>query len=145
MTVFRKALRPGRSGAGRRRSALGLNRARELQRTGAAAPARAGLRAGSAANGTVCVSSAEDKGAVMTATSPDVVWVIVTVGGFTIHLLTVLRAITRPDRTLAWRVARVAVMMCLPVIGVVTAPAWIGITPFSGYWENRILAMRRIA
>ena len=51
--------------------------------------------------------------------SDDLVWAIVAVGGFAIHLLTVLRAITRPNRTPASRVAWIAVIMCLPVIGVV--------------------------
>lgn len=55
----------------------------------------------------------------MTGASNDLVWAIVVVGGFVIHLLTVLRAVTRPDRTPASRVAWVAVIMCLPVIGVV--------------------------
>jgi cardiolipin synthase A/B len=48
---------------------------------------------GSAANGTVCV--------------------------FAIDLLTVLRAVTRPNRTPASRVAWVAVIMSLPITGVV--------------------------
>ena len=55
----------------------------------------------------------------MTGASADLVWAIVAVGVFAIHLLTVLRAVTRPDRTPASRVAWVAVIMCLPVIGVV--------------------------
>jgi cardiolipin synthase A/B len=55
----------------------------------------------------------------MTSASDDLVWAIVAVGVFAIHLLTVLRAVTRPDRTPASRVAWVAVIMCLPVIGVV--------------------------
>jgi cardiolipin synthase len=55
----------------------------------------------------------------MTGASNDLVWAIVAVGGFAIHLLTVLRAVTRPDRTPASRVAWVAVIMSLPVIGVV--------------------------
>jgi cardiolipin synthase A/B len=55
----------------------------------------------------------------MTGASSDLVGAIVAVGVFAIHLLTVLRAVTRPDRTPASRVAWVAVIMCLPVIGVV--------------------------
>ena len=55
----------------------------------------------------------------MTGASHDLVWAIVAVGAFAIHLLTVLRAVTRPNRTPASRVAWVAVIMCLPVIGVV--------------------------
>ncbi len=55
----------------------------------------------------------------MTGASYDFVWAIVAVGAFVIHLLTVVRAITRPNRTPASRVAWVAVIMCLPVIGVV--------------------------
>jgi cardiolipin synthase len=49
----------------------------------------------------------------------DLIGAAIAVGGFAIHLLTVLRAITRPDRTPASRVAWIAVIMCLPVIGVV--------------------------
>src|ERR1700733_13918577 len=56
----------------------------------------------------------------MTAASDDLVGVIVAVGVFVIHLLTVLRAVTRPNRTPASRVAWVAVIMSLPVIGVVS-------------------------
>ena len=55
----------------------------------------------------------------MTGASNDLVGAIVAVGGFAIHLLTVLRAVTRPNRTPASRVAWVAVIMCLPIIGVV--------------------------
>jgi cardiolipin synthase A/B len=55
----------------------------------------------------------------MFGASHDLVWVIVVVGWFVIDLLTVVRAITRPNRTPASRVAWVAVIMCLPVIGVV--------------------------
>ncbi len=55
----------------------------------------------------------------MTAASTDLVGAIVAVGVFAIHLLTVLRAITRPNRTPASRVAWVATIMCLPIIGVV--------------------------
>jgi cardiolipin synthase len=54
----------------------------------------------------------------MTGASDDLVVAIVAVGGFAIHLLTVLRAVTRPNRTPTSRVAWVAVIMCLPVIGV---------------------------
>src|ERR1700728_1578173 len=55
----------------------------------------------------------------MSGASDDLVGAVVAIGGFVIHLLTVLRAITRPDRTPASRVAWIAVIMCLPVIGVV--------------------------
>src|ERR1700722_16358973 len=54
----------------------------------------------------------------MTTASQDLVGAIVAVGLFAIHLLTVLRAVTRPNRTPASRVAWIAVIMCLPVIGV---------------------------
>src|SRR6202167_5810265 len=56
---------------------------------------------------------------MMGGVSDDLVAAVVAVGGFVIHLSTVLRAITRPDRTPASRVAWIAVIMCLPVIGVV--------------------------
>jgi len=55
----------------------------------------------------------------MSGASDDLVGAVVVVGGFLIHLATVLRAITRPDRAPASRVAWIAVIMCLPVIGVV--------------------------
>ena len=55
----------------------------------------------------------------MAGASNDLVGAIVAVGVFVIHLLAVLRAVTRPNRTPASRVAWVAVIMCLPVIGVV--------------------------
>jgi cardiolipin synthase len=55
----------------------------------------------------------------MTGASNDLVGAIVAVGVFAIHLVTVLRAVTRPNRTPASRVAWVAVIMCLPIIGVV--------------------------
>lgn len=44
---------------------------------------------------------------------------IVLVVGFVIHLLVVVRAITRPNREPASRIAWVAVIMCLPVLGVI--------------------------
>src|ERR1700722_5405337 len=56
---------------------------------------------------------------MMSGASDVLVWVVAAVGGFVIGLLTVLRAITRPDRTPASRVAWIAVIMGLPVIGVV--------------------------
>src|ERR1700691_1454339 len=56
---------------------------------------------------------------MMGGVSDDLVAAVVAVGGFGISLSTVLRAITRPDRTPASRVAWIAVIMCLPVIGVV--------------------------
>jgi len=55
----------------------------------------------------------------MSGASDDLVAAAVAVGLFAIHLLTVLRAITRPDRTPASRVAWIAVIMCLPIVGVV--------------------------
>jgi cardiolipin synthase A/B len=51
--------------------------------------------------------------------SDDLIAAVVAVGGFAVHLATVLRAITRPNRTPASRVAWVAVIMILPVIGVI--------------------------
>jgi cardiolipin synthase len=56
---------------------------------------------------------------MMSGASDELLGAVVAVGGFVIHLLTVLRAITRPDRTPASRVAWIPVIMCLPVIGVV--------------------------
>lgn len=56
----------------------------------------------------------------MSGGSDYLVAAVVAAGGFVIHLSTMLRAITRPDRTPASRVAWIAVIMCLPVIGVVT-------------------------
>jgi cardiolipin synthase len=56
---------------------------------------------------------------MMSGATDDLVGAVVAVGGFLISLLTVLRAITRPDRTPAARVAWIAAIMCLPVIGVV--------------------------
>src|SRR6201996_1814191 len=55
----------------------------------------------------------------MTGASHDLVGAIIAVGLFVIHLLTVLRAVTRPNRTPASRVAWVATIMCLPAAGVV--------------------------
>src|ERR1700745_1496383 len=55
----------------------------------------------------------------MTGASQDLVGAVVAVGVFAVHLLPVLRAVTRPNRTPASRVAWMAVIMCLPVIGVV--------------------------
>lgn len=55
----------------------------------------------------------------MSGVSADLIAVIVAVGGFVIHLSTGLRAITRPNRTPASRVAWIAAIMSLPVIGVV--------------------------
>src|ERR1700730_17247125 len=56
---------------------------------------------------------------MMSGASDELDAAVVAVGGFVMHLLTVLRAITRPNRTPASRVAWVATIMCLPVIGVV--------------------------
>jgi cardiolipin synthase len=44
---------------------------------------------------------------------------LVLIGAFVVHLLVVVRAITRPNREPASRIAWVAVIMCLPVVGVV--------------------------
>jgi len=55
----------------------------------------------------------------MSGASEDLIGAAIAVGGFAIHLAAVLRAITRPNRTPASRVAWVAAIMCLPVIGVV--------------------------
>lgn len=55
----------------------------------------------------------------MSGASADLVGAVVAIGGFVIHLLTGLRAITRPNRAPASRVAWIAAIMCLPVIGVV--------------------------
>ena len=55
----------------------------------------------------------------MSGASDYLVVAVVAAGGFVIHLSTMLRAITRPDRTPASRVAWIAVIMCLPVMGVV--------------------------
>src|ERR1700691_4128482 len=56
---------------------------------------------------------------MMSGTSDDLVGPVVAVGGFVISLLAVLRAITRPDRTPASRVAWIAGIMRLSVPGVV--------------------------
>ena len=55
----------------------------------------------------------------MSGASDDLIGVVVAVVAFVILLATVVRAITRPDRTPASRVAWIAVIMCLPVIGVI--------------------------
>ena len=55
----------------------------------------------------------------MSGASDDLVGVVVLVGVFVINLSTMLRAITRPNRTPASRVAWIATIFCLPVIGVV--------------------------
>ena len=55
----------------------------------------------------------------MSGAAADLLGAVVAVGGFVIHLSTGLRAITRPNRTPASRVAWIAAIMCLPVIGVV--------------------------
>src|ERR1700742_69663 len=56
---------------------------------------------------------------MMSGAPDDLVGAVVAVGGFAIHLLTGFRALTRPNRTPASRVAWIAGPMCLPVIGVV--------------------------
>ena len=55
----------------------------------------------------------------MSGASDDLVGAVVLVGLFVINLSTMLRAITRPNRTPASRVAWIATIFCLPVIGVV--------------------------
>ena len=55
----------------------------------------------------------------MSGASAELAGAVVAVGVFVIHLATGLRAITRPNRVPASRVAWIAVIMCLPVIGVV--------------------------
>ena len=55
----------------------------------------------------------------MGGATDDLIGAVIAVGGFAIHLAAVLRAITRPNRTPASRVAWVAAIMCLPVIGVI--------------------------
>src|SRR3984885_3244466 len=81
----------------------------------------------------------------MTAASDDLVGVIVAVGVFVIHLLTVLRAVTRPNRTPASRVAWVAVIMSLPIIGVV-AYLFLGETSIGRERVRRLdLAEQRLA
>lgn len=58
----------------------------------------------------------------MSGVSGDLIGAAIAVGGFVIHLLAVLRAITRPNRTPASRVAWTAVLMCLPVLSVIVYP-----------------------
>ena len=55
----------------------------------------------------------------MSGASGDLIGAVIVVGGFVIHLSTGLRAITRPNRAPTSRAAWIAVIMCLPVIGVV--------------------------
>src|SRR3984957_2294278 len=74
---------------------------------------------------------------MMSGASDVLVWVVAAVGGFVIGLLTVLRAITRPDRTPASRVAWIAVIMGLPVIGVV-AYLFLGETSIGRERANRL-------
>src|SRR5487761_239238 len=74
---------------------------------------------------------------MMSGASDELVGAVVAVGGFVIHLLTVLRAITRPNRTPASRVAWVAAIMCLPVIGVV-AYLFLGETSIGRERANRL-------
>src|ERR1700722_11226177 len=81
----------------------------------------------------------------MSGASDDLIGAAVAVGGFVIHLLTVLRAITRPDRTPASRVAWIAVIMCLPFIGVV-AYLFLGETSIGRERAHRLRdADRRLA
>lgn len=58
----------------------------------------------------------------MSGASDYLIAAVVAVGGFAIHLAAVLRAITRPNRTPASRVAWIAVIMCLPVLGALIYP-----------------------
>src|ERR1700684_4548848 len=82
---------------------------------------------------------------MMSGASDDLVGAVVAVGGFLISLLTGLRAITRPDRTPASRVAWIAVIMCLPVIGVV-AYLFLGETSIGRERARRLRdAERRLA
>ena len=55
----------------------------------------------------------------MSGASAELVGAVAAAGGFVIHLATVLRAITRPNRTPASRVAWIATIMILPVLGVI--------------------------
>jgi cardiolipin synthase len=67
------------------------------------------------------------------------------VGGFVIHLSAAVRAITRPDRTPASRIAWIAAIMCLPVIGVV-AYLFLGETSIGRERARRLRdAERRLA
>src|SRR6185437_5363910 len=56
---------------------------------------------------------------MMSGASAELVGAVAAAGGFVIHLATVLRAITRPNRTPASRVAWIATIMILPVLGVI--------------------------
>lgn len=58
----------------------------------------------------------------MSGASDYLVGAIIAVGVFVIHLAAVLRAITRPNRTPASRVAWIAVIMCLPFLGALVYP-----------------------
>lgn len=81
----------------------------------------------------------------MSGASDDLVGAVVAVGGFVVHLSTVLRAITRPNRTPASRVAWIAAIMCLPVIGVV-AYLFLGETSIGRERAHRLRdAERRLA
>jgi len=81
----------------------------------------------------------------MSGGSDYLVAAVVAAGGFVIHLSTMLRAITRPDRTPASRVAWIAVIMCLPVMGVV-AYLFLGETSIGRERARRLRdAERRLA
>jgi cardiolipin synthase len=54
---------------------------------------------------------------MMSGAAVDLVGAVVAVGGFVIHRSAGLRAITRPNRTPASRVAWIAAIMCLPDTG----------------------------
>src|SRR3984957_2203047 len=73
----------------------------------------------------------------MSGASDELIGVAVAAGGFVIHLLTGLRAVTRPDRTPASRVAWIAAIMCLPLIGVV-AYLFLGETSIGRERANRL-------
>ena len=55
----------------------------------------------------------------MSGASDELIGAVVAGGAFVIHLATVLRAITRPNRTPASRIAWIATIMILPVLGVI--------------------------
>jgi cardiolipin synthase A/B len=69
--------------------------------------------------------------------SDDLIAALIAVGGFAIHVATVVRAITRPNRAPASRVAWIAVIMILPVIGVI-AYLFLGETSIGRDREGRL-------
>src|SRR3984957_16495299 len=74
---------------------------------------------------------------MMSGASDDLIGAVVAVGGVALHLATVLRAVTRPGPTPAPRGAWIAVIMCLPVIGVV-AYLFLGETSIGRERANRL-------